>query len=813
MKKLYFLLLLLSGIANAQIVNIPDANFKAKLLEADVTNEIARDINYNSIKIDINNDGEIDILEANNVYHLNVGSSDITNIEGINNFVNLYNLSCTDNELSFVNIISLVNLNYFNCSSNQISDSNNIIVPNNLQKLLLRNNLFTNFNLNNLTNLIELDLNFNYQLSSIQLDGLLSLQKLYCINNNLNSLSITNSNIEEIDCANNQLTSLSFENFNSLKFLHCDGNNLTNLNVSNCNNLKYINCSNNQLTNIDLSTTVNLESISASNNLFNYLDFSNCSFKHFWIIGNLTNVINPSFANNPNLIGINFKNGNDNSDSSWYGFQSQAFQGCPNLNYICVDSEYERTFLSSFLDINTVAVNSYCSFTPGGNFNTITGIIKYDSNNDGCNINDANNPNIRININDGLSIGAAFTNSSGAYSFYTQNGDFILSPTLENPSWFNISPTTATILFTDNNNNTAIQDFCITANGIHPDLEIVISPVFPSRPGFDAVYKIVYRNKGNLPLSQQNGVTLAFDLNRMDFLAASVLPSQTAPGSLSWDYTNLRPFESREILVTFNINAPTDAIPVNIGDVLTFTATVLPQVGDEDTGDNVYVYNEIVVGSFDPNDISCLEGDVVSPAEIGNYLHYMIRFENTGTAEAENVVVRTEINPADFDINSLQLLNTSHPVDARIRGNIVEFIFQNILLESGGHGNVLLKVKSKSSLQQGDSVKKSANIYFDYNYPIATNEAETTFQALNNPSFEQDQSISLYPNPAKDKVNVSGDYDLQSIQLFDVQGRLLQTQLVEGNQTVLDIATQSNGVYFIKVTSDKGIKVGKIVKE
>jgi hypothetical protein len=36
---------------------------------------------------------------------------------------------------------------------------------------------------------------------------------------------------------------------------------------------------------------------------------------------------------------------------------------------------------------------------------------------------------------------------------------------------------------------------------------------------------------------------------------------------------------------------------------------------------------------------------------------------------------------------------------------------------------------------------------------------------------------------------------------------------VEGNESVVDISTQSNGVYFIKVTSDKGIKVGKVVKE
>ena len=42
-------------------------------------------------------------------------------------------------------------------------------------------------------------------------------------------------------------------------------------------------------------------------------------------------------------------------------------------------------------------------------------------------------------------------------------------------------------------------------------------------------------------------------------------------------------------------------------------------------------------------------------------------------------------------MDSLGLMNTSHPVDARINGNVVEFNFPSINLDSGGHGNVLLK--------------------------------------------------------------------------------------------------------------------------
>jgi hypothetical protein len=196
-------------------------------------------------------------------------------------------------------------------------------------------------------------------------------------------------------------------------------------------------------------------------------------------------------------------------------------------------------------------------------------------------------------------------------------------------------------------------------------------------------------------------------------------------------------------------------------------------------------------------------------------LHYNIRFENTGTAPAEFVVVKVEVNQTDFDMNSLQIMNSSDPVDARINQNIVEFIFQNIQLESGGHGNILLKIKSKNNLLVGDEVNKKANIYFDYNFPIETNEAKTLFQALSLVNPVLDNLISIYPNPVKDVVNITikDNSTIKTIELYDVQGRLIQTQLVNDISSELNLAERANGLYFIKINTDKGSKVEKLVKE
>ena len=93
MKKLYFLLLFFTSIIHAQIVNIPDVNFKARLL--DKTNSaVAIDLLGKDTKVDANNDGEIQISEAQNLLSLNLSYANISSLEGISSFTNLIELIC-----------------------------------------------------------------------------------------------------------------------------------------------------------------------------------------------------------------------------------------------------------------------------------------------------------------------------------------------------------------------------------------------------------------------------------------------------------------------------------------------------------------------------------------------------------------------------------------------------------------------------------------------------------------------------------------------------------------------------------------------
>ena len=648
-------------VMDADIVYIPDANFKAKLLQANTSNGIAKDINGSNIIVDINADNEIQVTEALSVFRLNVFNSSIVSMEGLASFSNLQQLECSQNLITEIDLSTLQNLTVFGAYDNP---------------------------------LITLDCN-------------------------------NNSNIEYIGIQSSTLRYLLIKN------------------------------------GVDENLTMD--------------------------------------------------------SGSWW----ELFCCNPSLEYVCCDESQFDSVMEMIQQFNleNCQVNTYCNFTPGGNYNIVTGNVHYDANSNGCDESDFSVPffKLMIDLNAVSTNSSVFTNSSGTYTFYTTNeGTYSFIPSIENPSFFTINPQPGIATLEEIDNTTTTLDFCIAANGVHPDLEIVIAPIVPARPGFEAKYLILYKNKGNQILSQQYGVNFFYNQNLMQLVSTSVAPSSQGPGGMQWDYDNLLPFESRSIVVTMSINPPTDPEnPVNIDDELTFTAVILPQAGDEIVQDNTFVFNQTVVGSYDPNDITCLQGDIVSPVEIGNYLHYVIRFENTGNAPAENVVVKVEIDPNQFDSNSLQMLATSHEANIRMSGNKIEFIFENIQLESGGHGNILLKMKTNETLQIGDYVEKRANIYFDYNFPIETNEAETLFEALSVVNPILDNLISIYPNPANEIVNISikDNSTIKTIELFDVQGRLLQTQLVNDISSELNITERANGMYFIKINTDKGSKVEKLMKE
>ncbi|MBP6126645.1 T9SS type A sorting domain-containing protein [Flavobacterium sp.] len=767
MNKIYiFLAVFITFVTQAQIVNIPDANFKAKLLQASSSNQIASSqtpvyspnddtwyiSSYNAI--DTNGDGEIQVSEAQAIKWLSVSSSSISNLTGIEAFTNLQVLHCQSNQLSSLNLSGLTNLKQLSCQQNQLS-SLNVSGCTNLQTFSCYNNLLTSLNVSGLTNLKNLNCIYNL-LTSLNVSGLTNLIKLYC--------------------NNNQLPILIVSGLTNLQYLYCNNNQLPNLNVSGCTNLKHLFCEYNLLTSLNVSGLTNLISL-------------DCSY----------NQLTSLFIKNVNWAVLGFSNN-------------------PNLQYICADEEdlgvVQNKINQSGMG-STCHVNSYCSFTPGGTFYTVNGNTRFDSDNNGCESSDAVYSNLKINISNGTQTGSLIANGTGNYSIPVQAGTHTLTPLLENPSYFNVSPATTTLVF-PLQTSPFTQNFCITPNGVHHDVEVTLFPLNPARPGFDANYKIVYKNKGTSIAS--GAVVFDFDDCHQitDYVIATPTPNAVAYNGLTFNYTNLQTFESREIFVTLNVNSPMETPAVNAGDYLSINATISCTNTDENLTNNAFNIRQIVVNSYDPNDKTCLEGSIINPSKIGDYLTYQIRFENTGTFPAQNIVVKDMIDTAKFDVSTLQIINSSHTCYAKITGNKVEFIFENINLpfaDATNDGYVVFKIKSLPTLTVNSTVSNSASIYFDYNFPIITNTATSTYQLLNASSFVFENEFVLYPNPVKDNftIKTKNSLEIQSLEIYNTLGQIVLA--IPRFSENVDVSSLQKGTYLVKVNTEKGNSGVTIIKE
>ena len=555
------------------------------------------------------------------------------------------------------------------------------------------------------------------------------------------------------------------------------------MNVSSNINLFYINCNNNLLTSLDTSDITDLSfGINCNNNLLTTLNLKG--------------------------IGSNFI----------YTFNGLTYSNNPNLEYICIRDNvpsllnYVQNANISY-NLPNCVVNSYCSFNPGGTFYTIQGTTKYDANTNGCDSNDANYSNLKINLTDGTNSGSVIANTSGNYNLPVSTGTHTLTPVLENPTYFVVAPSSATVSFPATS-SPFTQNFCVSPNGMHNDLEVNFIPITSASPGYDAIYKIKYKNKGTQ--AQSGVINLNFPDAVLDLVSSNPATSNTATNVLTYNFSNLQAFESRVINIVFNLNSPTETPALNAGSILNYSASITG-LTDETPLDNVAELNQTVYNSFDPNDKICLEGTNLNPSKIGDYLHYKIRFENTGNANATSVVVKDIINVSKFDIATLQIVATSHDCYTKIsEGNKVEFIFENINLPftvNANDGYVVFKIKTKTNLVAGDQVSNLAQIYFDYNFPITTNTATSNFQALGLNEFSTSKNFIISPNPTNSVLNIlnSKNSIISSVTIYNLLGQQIQT-IINPNE-IIDVSNLQSGNYIVSIKTEKFTENYKFIKQ
>ncbi|MDT0295234.1 BspA family leucine-rich repeat surface protein [Mesonia ostreae] len=599
---------------------------------------------------------------------------------------------------------------------------------------------------------------------------------------------------------------------------------LNNWDVSSVNNMtdmfRFNDAFNQPLSNWDVSN------VTYMTGMFGYTELFNQPLDN-WDVSNVYNmegIFSHAVSFNQDLSNWNF-----NQSVSLTTFLGEAF-----VSYSGLDVENYDALLShlAFLNLsedelgahdlkfcnqnarNALLINGWTIYgdSESENCNSISGIILYDENNNGCDSNDAGISDFMVNTNNGED--DIFTYSSnGYYELGTIGTNFTVS-LVNYPSYYTVSPPSIDVTFTTS--NTEVADFCVTANQTMKDLNVVLFPTSEARPGFEADYQLVVENIGTQTIANAT-VTLDFDDSMQSFVSANVTPASNTASQLTFNITNLQPLTFQTVdLAMQTFQPPT----VNGDDILSFTVNVSPSANDFTPNDNTFVYDQTVVNSYDPNDKQVLQGEEIEIDDADEYLNYLIRFQNTGTASAINVRILDTLHPK-LDYTTLRPVSASHNYRIEVTNeNEVEFIFDGINLpdeytnEPASHGFVAYKIKPKSDVAVGDFITGDAQIYFDFNAPIITNMVSTEIiDNLNVSIYDLANNISIYPNPTQNTlhIEVKNNQEVEQIKIYNLSG--LELINIKDNKQQLNLESLSAGIYFIQIQTHLGTVNKRFIKK
>jgi hypothetical protein len=349
----------------------------------------------------------------------------------------------------------------------------------------------------------------------------------------------------------------------------------------------------------------------------------------------------------------------------------------------------------------------------------------------------------------------AYTNSNGQYAIAVlDTGLYQTFP--PNLVYFTAIPSSAFSYFVNVLEIDSLNDFAMQPSGPIDDLCLSITPLGLFRRGRDASYQLSYDNAGTTTQSPKIVFRIFPNTN---FVSSSLTPSAVYPDSVVWNLPPLSPLQSGHFFVTIHL---TPSLP--IGSILNSYAQIFPVVNDVNPSCNNATWEVTVRGSYDPNDI-LVDQDTLYSFVFPNppFLDYIIRFQNVGNDTAFAVKILNPIDTMKLDLNSLEFVAASHPMEMRFiyHERNMEFLFNNILLpdsnvnEPASHGFVRYKIKPKSNLQIGDSIQNFAAIYFDFNEPVITNTAKTHILLFTGLAEQINTSeLFVYPNPSSQEINI-----------------------------------------------------------
>jgi subtilisin-like proprotein convertase family protein len=347
------------------------------------------------------------------------------------------------------------------------------------------------------------------------------------------------------------------------------------------------------------------------------------------------------------------------------------------------------------------------------------------------------------------------------------------------------------------------------------DLEVDFWTFGPHLRGFSRTYKVNYENIGTTCIENVQ-LEIVLDpnlvLNEVFDYVYSVVGN-----NILINLGTLCPLDAG--IVELSVHYPQ---ALELGSSVTSSVSILPQDNDQTPSNNYDELRGDIVGSYDPNDKQ-VNNEIIFEEFLNEskYLDYLIRFQNTGTYYAINVLIEDSISE-NLDLTTFQLLNFSHAIEVEFIDNVIHFVFNDIMLpdsttnEPESHGYVRFRIKPYQDITLGTIIPNTAYIYFDFNEAIITNTTQTIYSLPTSVMQNSTSNIEVFPNPATSTLNITAEgLHVNQILIYDLTGRIVKSINLNQAEDFVSIPVHDlpMGTYLLQAVQNDYSEVIRWVKQ
>jgi uncharacterized repeat protein (TIGR01451 family) len=404
------------------------------------------------------------------------------------------------------------------------------------------------------------------------------------------------------------------------------------------------------------------------------------------------------------------------------------------------------------------------------------------------------------------------TDTEGNFSFDVPPGTYQLTARPPSTLW-QLCDSTYSILVHDSDTEIQ-QNFHAHSDGHCAEMQLNFSTPFLRRCD-DNTYYVTVRNAG--PLATVSTI-LTMTLDPAFDIVSSVLPFSQSGQDILFDLGSLA--VNQEVTFSFVVHLSCEA---NLGDEHCMTGLLSDPI-DCNPLNTLRTECQFNIGPFDPNDkrIFSEAGREMSESTPEEFIYYHVRFQNTGTDTAFNVRIVDTLS-AHLNVNTMEVLGASHPYTYTLAEDSILFMhFENISLpdsninEAASNGYFIFRIKPWRDVAFGTEIPNRANIYFDFNEVVRTNEAILVIMppVHTEAPFPQ-QDFTIFPVPAYDFIKIGMELDGERKYTYTIANSLGNkcghSHLL--NSMAIDIAHLVPGIYVLMLEEEGLIVgVGKFVK-